>query len=149
MATRIRRIAKPKPAIQWAWLFGGLITVLAILAAFALWQKSPAALDSPPVIDVHEAAEKRAAGAVMLDVRQPEEWEEAHIPGALLIPLGELPSRLDEVPEGQEVVVYCRSGNRSQEGRDILRRAGFEQVTSMAGGIGAWLAAGLPAARGR
>jgi rhodanese-related sulfurtransferase len=58
--------------------------------------------------------------------------------------LDELPSRVDEVPKDQEIVVVCRSGNRSQSGRDILQNAGFENVTSMSGGLNAWGAAGYP-----
>jgi len=52
----------------------------------------------------------------VLDVRQPEEWEEIHIPGATLIPLGELHQRLGELPKDQDIVVSCHSGNRSQSG---------------------------------
>jgi rhodanese-related sulfurtransferase len=81
-------------------------------------------------------------------VRQPDEWVESHIPGATLIPLGELASRVDEVPQGQEVVIVCRSGNRSAEGRDILLAAGFEQVTSMAGGVNQWKATGFETVSG-
>jgi rhodanese-related sulfurtransferase len=90
----------------------------------------------------------RDAGAFILDVRQPEEWNEVHISGATLIPLGDLASRVDEVPTDQEVVVVCRSGNRSQQGRDILLSAGYEQVTSMAGGINQWSSAGLETVSG-
>ncbi len=59
-----------------------------------------------------------------------------------LIPLDELPDRLGELPKDQEIVVICRSGNRSQEGRDILIDAGYTQVSSMAGGLNEWKAAG-------
>jgi rhodanese-related sulfurtransferase len=97
---------------------------------------------------VEAAAAKREAGAFILDVRQPEEWNEFHIPDATLIPLGELASRVDEVPRDQEIVVVCRSGNRSQQGRDILLKAGFTQVTSMAGGVTQWKAAGHPTVSG-
>jgi rhodanese-related sulfurtransferase len=97
---------------------------------------------------VTEAAALRDSGAFVLDVRQPEEWAEVRIPGATLIPLGELPARLDEVPRDVDVVVVCRSGNRSQAGRDILRGAGFTRVTSMTGGVTEWRAAGLPAESG-
>ncbi len=85
----------------------------------------------------------------MLDVRQPEEWEEMHIPGATLIPLGELPQRLGELPQDQEIVVYCRSGNRSQSGAEILAKNGFSGVTSMAGGIQQWSTAGYPTETGK
>jgi len=84
----------------------------------------------------------------VLDVREPEEWAQVHIPGATLIPLGQLAARVDEVPRDRPVLVYCRSGNRSQEGRDILLRAGFTRVTSLRGGIKAWAAAGLPTVSG-
>lgn len=83
-------------------------------------------------------------GAFLLDVREQSEWDDFHATGATLIPLGELSSRLDEVPQGQDIVVICNSGNRSQEGRDILLNAGFESVTSAAGGSQAWRAAGYP-----
>lgn len=95
-------------------------------------------------ISVEQAALLRQSGAFMLDVRQPEEWAEYHMPGSTLIPLDQLASRLDEIPRDQQIVVVCRSGNRSQEGRNILRQAGFTQVTSMAGGLLDWRNQGLP-----
>ncbi|MBI5702988.1 MAG: rhodanese-like domain-containing protein [Chloroflexi bacterium] len=102
----------------------------------------------PREVSVTEAAALRDAGAFILDVRQPEEWNESHIPGATLIPLGELASRVNELPKDQKIVVVCRSGNRSAQGRDILLAAGFEQVTSMAGGIKQWTAAGFETVSG-
>lgn len=103
----------------------------------------------PAEISVRDAAVKRDAGAFVLDVREPYEWTEIHVPGATLIPLGQLAARVAEVPKDREVVVICRSGNRSQEGRDILKRAGFTNVTSIAGGIREWSAAGLPTTSGQ
>jgi rhodanese-related sulfurtransferase len=91
---------------------------------------------------------KRSAGAFVLDVRQPDEWNEYHVPGSTLIPLDQLETRLNEVPQDKEIVVVCRSGNRSQPGRDVLKNAGFKQVTSMAGGLKEWKAAGLPTVAG-
>ena len=82
--------------------------------------------------------------AFFLDVREQTEWDEYHAPGTTLIPLGELPTRLAEVPKDKPIVVVCRSGNRSQSGRDILLQAGFTNVTSMAGGLNQWRAAGYP-----
>jgi rhodanese-related sulfurtransferase len=102
----------------------------------------------PDTISVAEAAAKRDAGAFILDVRTPDEWNEYHIPGSTLIPLDQLETRLTEVPKNEEVVVVCRSGNRSQPGRDILKNAGFQQVTSMTGGLKEWKAAGLPTVAG-
>ena len=100
-------------------------------------------------ISVAEAEARYSAGAFMLDVRQPEEWEEIHIPGATLIPLGELSQRLGELPKDQEIVVYCRSGNRSKSGAEILAKTGFSGVTSMAGGITQWSTAGYPTESGK
>jgi rhodanese-related sulfurtransferase len=95
-------------------------------------------------VSVAEAAAKRDAGAFILDVRTPEEWNEFHVPGSTLIPIAELPNRVAEVPKDKEVVVVCRSGNRSATGRDVLLKAGYPQVTSLAGGLTAWRSAGKP-----
>lgn len=108
---------------------------------------SPAPL--PVSIDAAEAARLRDAGALVLDVREPSEWNEAHIPGATLIPLGELSARVSELPRDRQIVVVCRSGNRSQSGRDVLREAGFSSVTSMNGGLIRWQSAGLPLESGQ
>jgi rhodanese-related sulfurtransferase len=69
---------------------------------------------------------------------------EYHVPNTTLIPLDQLPSRLNEIPHDRQVVVVCRSGNRSQQARDILLNAGFKQVTSMTGGLNQWRASGYP-----
>jgi len=114
----------------------------------AVATNAPVAAALPAEVSVVEAAAKRDAGAFMLDVRQPDEWDEVHIPGATLIPLDQLEARLTEVPKDKEVVVVCRSGNRSKAGSDILKNAGFLQVTSMSGGLTQWKAAGLPTATG-
>jgi rhodanese-related sulfurtransferase len=98
----------------------------------------------PAEVSVAEAAAKRDAGAFILDVRTPDEWKDFHVPGSTLIPLDELPNRLAEVPKDKEVVVVCRSGNRSATGRDALLKAGYPQVTSLAGGLTAWRSAGKP-----
>jgi len=147
MSAKKKTVQSRKTGIPaWAW---GLIAVVfvAVIAAFAvlpglLQPRSAAAL--PADISVQRAYQLREQGAFILDVRTQEEWDQSHVPGATLIPLDELPNRLGEVPQDQEVVVMCRSGNRSQAGRDILRQAGFEQVTSMSGGINQWSAAGYP-----
>jgi rhodanese-related sulfurtransferase len=102
----------------------------------------------PAEIDVAAAARERDAGAFILDVRESDEWVAGHIPGATLIPLGQLTARAGEVPADRDVVVVCRSGNRSAQGRDILRAAGLTQVTSMTGGMKAWTAAGNPTTTG-
>lgn len=94
-------------------------------------------------ISVDEAHEMYQAGTFVLDVRTQEEWDEYHAPNTTLIPLDQLEARLSELPKNQEIVVICRSGNRSQQARDILLNAGFN-ATSMAGGLKEWYARGYP-----
>ncbi len=107
----------------------------------------PAAL--PAEVDVATAASLVEGGAFLLDVRTQEEWEAGHVQGATLIPLDQLPAQLAAVPRDRQVVVMCRTGHRSAQGRDILLQAGFPGVTSMAGGITAWVAAGRPTVTGK
>lgn len=127
----------------WVWIGIGIIAVVIIgLIVFGGTGASPQSL--PAEISVSQAAQMQSEGAFILDVREPDEWAQGHIAGAALIPLGELPNRLGELPEGKQIVVVCRSGNRSAQGRDILLNSGFTQVTSMAGGMNAWQAQGYP-----
>ena len=101
-------------------------------------------LFSRNAIDVREAHELLARGeALALDVREPAEWQAGRIPGSLHIPLGELPSRADELPRDGRIVAVCRSGNRSGLATSALRRAGYE-VDNLRGGLKAWRASGLP-----
>lgn len=136
------------------WIVGVLVLIAALaIAAFVYLQpeSSPAAESAgklPTEISVSQAAQKREQGAFILDVRQPDEWQEYHIPDSTLIPLGDLPARLNEVPKDQEIVVVCRSGNRSQSGRDILLNADFASVTSMSGGLQQWMASGYDTVSG-
>lgn len=94
-------------------------------------------------ISVEEAYQLYQGGAFVLDVRTQEEWDEYHAPNTTLIPLDELESRLNELPKDQEIVVICRSGNCSKQGRDVLIEAGFDAV-SVAGGLKEWNASGYP-----
>jgi rhodanese-related sulfurtransferase len=85
--------------------------------------------------------------AVVLDVREPDEYREAHKPGAVLIPLGELVQRFDEVPQGDPLYVICHSGGRSARAAQWLEQQGVEAV-NIAGGTSAWIAAGQPVVTG-
>lgn len=102
----------------------------------------------PDEISVHTAAALRDSDEVLLiDVREPWEYDEVHIPGITLIPMNQIPDRLDEIPRDREVIVTCRTGNRSGQVTDYLRQAGFDNVHNMAGGIVAWEEAGYPVQR--
>jgi len=74
----------------------------------------------------------------LLDVREDQEWEITHLPGAKLIPLGEVPSRVNELDTVDEIVVYCHHGMRSAKAINFLKKMGFEKLTNLAGGIDAW-----------
>jgi len=75
---------------------------------------------------------------LVIDVREPEEWDIAHLEPAHLIPKGELTERVDEITRAREVVLYCRSGNRSGQAARLLLDLGFANVKSLKGGINAW-----------
>jgi adenylyltransferase/sulfurtransferase len=75
---------------------------------------------------------------VLLDVREPHEWEIAHLEGANLIPQGNLLARMNELSTADEIVLYCRSGQRSARALTLLREAGFRRLKNLRGGINAW-----------
>jgi phage shock protein E len=79
---------------------------------------------------------------VILDVREQSEYDAGHIPGVTLIPLNNVPNRLNEIPKDKPVIVTCRSGNRSGQATDFLRQQGYTNVHNMTGGINAWQQAG-------
>lgn len=83
----------------------------------------------------------------LLDVRTPEEYREGHIEGATLIPVQELENRLAEIPVDKQIIVYCRSGNRSRTAANILLENGFGMVYDM-GGINSWIEKGYPVVNG-
>ena len=74
----------------------------------------------------------------LIDVRQPGEYAKGHLPGALLIPLGELAERASELDEDKHIIVYCRSGVRSKAACQILTRLGLDKVLNMKGGISSY-----------
>jgi len=96
-----------------------------------------------------QATEMLDNGALLVDVRQLEEFEEAHVAGARLIPLGELSDRLSELQAYRDrpVIVVCRTGGRSAIGSLILMNAGFTRVHNLEGGMMAWKQAGLSVER--
>ena len=87
-----------------------------------------------------------SADAVLLDVRTPEEFQQGHIPGALLIPVQELETRIEELAafRDKELLVYCRSGNRSLTAAKMLEQAGFTMIYNLGGGINSYSSSGYP-----
>lgn len=100
--------------------------------------------DLPATVSTQSGYELYQQGAYVLDVREQFEWDEFHVPNTTLIPLGQLATRVNEIPKDTPILVICRSGNRSDDGRDILLKAGFTNVTSMDGGVVAWKSLGYP-----
>lgn len=145
MSKNRKTTAKKLPI--WVWIAGAV--ALIAVAAVVIFTQANTAATLPAEISVSQAAEKRDQGVMMVDVRQPEEWAAGHIPGATLIPLGEIQNRLSELPKDKEIVLVCRTGHRSGQARDILRSAGYNLSTSMAGGMVQWTAAGLPVVTGQ
>ncbi len=82
--------------------------------------------------------DRKGGELVLIDVREPHEWEIAHIEGARLIPLNQLPERLGELNGHSEIVTHCHHGARSMKALEILKGAGFSKVRSLAGGIDTW-----------
>ena len=84
------------------------------------------------------AEREHSPNLVLLDVREPFEWEIAHIEGSRLVPLGELPARLRELDGHADIVTMCHHGTRSRRAAELLRAAGFSKVRNLSGGIDAW-----------
>ncbi len=133
----------PQGIIPWIALI-----VLALVLAGCQGASPAAGVDIaklPNTIDV--ATTKALQGrsdVVLVDVREQTEYDAGHIPGVKLIPLGQVPARMAEIPKDKTVILTCRSGNRSGQAADFLRQQGYTNVHNMEGGITAWQQAGLP-----
>lgn len=79
-----------------------------------------------------------ADGATLIDVRESHEYVRGHIPGAVNIPLSQLGSRLDSIPEEQKVLLYCQSGMRSKRAAKLLSKHGYRNMGHLSSGIMAW-----------
>jgi adenylyltransferase/sulfurtransferase len=92
-------------------------------------------------VTVEELKERidKESDFVLIDVREPSEHSICRIPGARLIPLGELNERYREIPTDREIVLHCRSGVRSARAAHFLKSRGYEKVHNLEGGILAWL----------
>ena len=100
-----------------------------------------------PEISIDQFAEAVRAGAAVVDVREPGEYLAGHVPGAVLIPMGQLPGRTAELDRDAPVYVVCASGNRSSAMTAFLRSSGFDAY-SVAGGTSGWARSGRAVAGG-
>ena len=96
-----------------------------------------------PTIEIAQVPDPLPDGVTVLDVREPVEWHHGHVEGALHVPLTQVPDRLEELPEDQQLLVVCKVGGRSAQATAFLREKGFEAV-NLAGGMLDWADAGRP-----
>ena len=94
-----------------------------------------------PSVTIAEVPEMFGEGIVLLDVREDDEWDKGHAPGALHIPLVDVPARLDDIDIDADIFVICRNGGRSRVASEYLVSLGYE-VTNVNGGMVAWASAG-------
>lgn len=94
-------------------------------------------------IAIDQVVPALSGGAVLVDVREPAEYRDGHVPGAINIPMGQLTARMDEIDRDRPVHVVCASGNRSAAMTDVLTAAGFD-ASNVAGGTSAWIRSGRP-----
>ena len=135
-----------------------ILPLLVLILALAACGGQSAQVDAPaPDINLEELPQEVDVQTVfdiqgledvyVLDVREQYEYDEKHIPGVTLLPMSEIQNRLDEVPKDKEVIVTCRTGNRSGQVTQFLTQNGFNNVHNMQGGIVAWEEAGFPVER--
>ena len=109
------------------------------------WYENGLPMEILAEVSVHETAEAAADGnTVVLDVREPIEWEMGHVPGALLISLGQLRHNLDQVPREAHIAVICEAGIRSSSAASLLQAEGFPHIVNVTEGTGGYRNAGLP-----
>ncbi|MEA2026445.1 MAG: rhodanese-like domain-containing protein [Chloroflexota bacterium] len=103
-----------------------------------------------PAVEVQQAAELQGddGGALIIDVREPNEYTQIRAKGAVLLPLGQLNSGVKRLPRDRELLMMCRTGVRSQNATQFLQAQGFENVTNISGGVMAWHRADLPTTSG-
>jgi rhodanese-related sulfurtransferase len=102
-------------------------------------------------VTVQEAAELQGDGddgALIVDVREPNEHAQARVEGAVLVPLGQLNNRFSDLPKDRKLLMLCRTGSRSANATRFLNQQGYENATNISGGIVAWHNAGLPTKAG-
>ena len=113
------------------------------LAGLLLMSCAPKNNGTYPTVSVQDLKTAVDSGAYVLDVRTPQEFAEGHIASAVNLPLDQAETRASEVPGDRPVYVICRSGNRSAQASEILKKAG-KDVKNVGGGMNDWASAGYP-----
>ena len=119
------------------------LSTLLPIAGLLLMSCAPKQGDTYPTVSVQDLKNAVDSGAYVLDVRTPQEFAEGHIASAVNLPLDEVEGRASEVPGDKTVYVICRSGNRSAQASEILKKAG-KDVKNVGGGMNDWASAGYP-----
>ncbi|MFN2382185.1 MAG: rhodanese-like domain-containing protein [Guyparkeria sp.] len=129
-----------------------LSIVAAVLVVLLIGNELSRRLQKFKTLDPAEVARKAGRdGVTLIDVREDNEWKTGHIKGARHIPLGKLQNKLGEIKgeNPDEVVLYCRSGNRSATAANVLVKGGLEDVSHLGGGILAWEGQNYPVSKGK
>ncbi|MDO8484850.1 MAG: rhodanese-like domain-containing protein [Candidatus Limnocylindrales bacterium] len=130
--------------------FEGIVGYLR--GGYLAWAEAGFATEVGGALEVGDLAARLNRGGpdapLVIDVRQPSEFEAGHLPGALAIGAGDLPDRLDQLPRDRPIATICASGYRSSVAASLLRAAGFERVSWVPGGVPTWGARGFPLAYG-
>lgn len=102
-----------------------------------------------PAVTAVDAAVMVEDGALLIDIREPAEWQAMRIPGAEFKPLSRIQEWFEGLPRDRDIILQCRSGDRSARATDaLIRQAGFDRVFNLSGGLIAWHSANLPIDRG-
>jgi hydroxyacylglutathione hydrolase len=130
----------------------GLIRVAGVFRSDVLREWKTRRGDLEHVAQVDPTGLNKVAGRnglQVVDVRSPEEWTGGHLPGAIHIPLAQLPDRIGELDVAASIVVHCRGGGRSSIATSFLKSQGAADVSNLAGGFDAWLALGFEVESGK
>jgi len=124
----------------------GIVIAVSAILIYYIQIQLPSTTISYGDVTVEEAKSliESNSSLIILDVRTREEYESGHIEGAILIPVSELEDRLDELSKEEELLVYCRTGNRSSSAVNILKANGYIKIFHLNDGITAWINAGYP-----
>lgn len=147
MAHSKRRKASKPSYPKWLLPVAAIVVIAALIGGVMLLTKDDKASADTLISPKEYTSDFDTRDHLLVDVRTVAEFNEGHIEGAINIPVEELDQRLDELPQDETIVVYCRSGNRSADAADMLDEAGYSSVYDIDGGVIAWSADNLPLVR--